>query len=107
MIFKILKVVMISWVLTALEEIKIASKASQSTKIQVGKMLLICEMNMNETENQNTYFVQIVCIMCSCMMTIVGGGRQSSLREGYNYCKPKRYAHVFCEAASPHGNITR
>ncbi len=70
---------MICGVLMEWEDIKLACKAPQTMKIQMGKMLSICKINMNNTLDPNEYFGQIL-FMCLCMM--------ASLPDGYN-------AHVF------------
>ncbi len=41
----------------ALKDIKFIQKASKTTKIQMGKMLPIYEMNMNEKMHAEGYFV--------------------------------------------------
>ncbi len=57
-------------------------------------------MNMNETKHTNRYFMQLVCIICFCLMSIVAMGQQSSLRDGYNDQKSQRYAHILCGGCS-------
>ncbi len=46
---------MIYVVLMRLEDIKLSYKALQTIKIQMGKMLEIFEINMNETKHPNGY----------------------------------------------------
>ncbi len=53
---------MIYEVLMGLEEIKFAYKASQTMKIQMGKILAICmQMNMNETHILCRYYTLCIC----------------------------------------------